>query len=279
MTFKGTFRLRWLAPVLAPLALSFTGCPEGDSDADGGTGSGSTAETGIVARPDSGGPPGADGSGMMSGDSGDPRSMDDGGMTSMDDGSMMSMDDGGTGPSDPGRPACAPVQQSGVTAFVEGPGTPSVELTFWPSGALRAVDGASCRPSSSGFTGPSFADCGDAYICSGCQVSVFAWIGSSGGSRNYGVAFQSPSTCSIGDLFSSYLFDYTCVPECQGVSCSSDGCGGNCGITCPFNRSCNNGVCECRSNCRSPSGNVCCGGAVCGGTPGDADSCLGNPCC
>jgi hypothetical protein len=65
---------------------------------------------------------------------------------------------------------------------------------------------------------------------------------------------------------------YCCTPNCAGKTCGDDGCGGNrCGSCNSLNQECVTGtggttVCQCRSECVSGTGDVCCGNHdFCGG--------------
>ena len=52
-----------------------------------------------------------------------------------------------------------------------------------------------------------------------------------------------------------------CIPDCAGLNCGSDGCGGSCGV-CPLGSSCLEGVCgECIPDCSGKE----CGSDGCGG--------------
>jgi hypothetical protein len=70
-----------------------------------------------------------------------------------------------------------------------------------------------------------------------------------------------------------------CTPNCNGLSCGDDGCGGSCG-TCPGGQTCANGQCTsggCTPNCNGLScGDDGCGGS-CGTCPG-GQSCSGGQC-
>ncbi len=53
-------------------------------------------------------------------------------------------------------------------------------------------------------------------------------------------------TCSLG----SGTGPCTCVPDCTGKMCGSDGCGGMCGSACPSGKACSAaGVCVCQGQC------------------------------
>jgi len=54
-----------------------------------------------------------------------------------------------------------------------------------------------------------------------------------------------------------------CVPECDGLQCGPDGCGGTCGV-CPNGVPCQNGLCVCTPACQGKQ----CGDDGCGGTCG-----------
>ena len=69
-----------------------------------------------------------------------------------------------------------------------------------------------------------------------------------------------------------------CAPKCDGRKCGDDGCGGSCG-TCPAEHRCTrDGVCECIPDC---AGRACgddgCGGS-CGICPGPQDLCTDGRC-
>ena len=62
-----------------------------------------------------------------------------------------------------------------------------------------------------------------------------------------------------------------CEPECSGVTCGPDGCGGSCGV-CQAPDECIAGACECIPDC----GDAVCGANGCGG---DCGTCSGNQIC
>lgn len=57
------------------------------------------------------------------------------------------------------------------------------------------------------------------------------------------LCFRGESSTGIANLLNFYLVG-TCVPECTGATCGSDGCGGSCG-TCNFNFVCDNPFAQC----------------------------------
>lgn len=59
--------------------------------------------------------------------------------------------------------------------------------------------------------------------------------------------------------------DTTCVRQCDGKACGSDGCGGSCG-DCSTGRQCQNGLCT--ATCTRDCTNRACGDDGCGGTCG-----------
>ena len=91
--------------------------------------------------------------------------------------------------------------------------------------------------------------------------------GESGGQACLEDGSYSPCLCdTIADLYQPDIPRDSCVPNCTGLQCGGDGCGGSCG-TCPGNQSCNaNGQCgECVPNCSG----VECGNDGCGGSCGE----------
>ena len=57
------------------------------------------------------------------------------------------------------------------------------------------------------------------------------------------LCFHGDTSTGIGNLLNFYLVG-TCVPECTGATCGTDGCGGSCG-TCDFNFVCDNPFAQC----------------------------------
>lgn len=64
----------------------------------------------------------------------------------------------------------------------------------------------------------------------------------------------------------------SCVPNCAGRLCGTDGCGGTCGAACPAGQSCNNGLGMCVQGI-NPCEGIQCGpdgdGGTCGSCPQD----------
>ena len=73
----------------------------------------------------------------------------------------------------------------------------------------------------------------------------------------------------------------TCVPDCDGIECGDDGCGGSCG-DCDESSVCVEGVCQCNPQCDG----IACGDDGCGGSCGECEfgtcvegSCFCEPSC
>jgi len=79
-----------------------------------------------------------------------------------------------------------------------------------------------------------------------------------------------------------------CVPQCSGLECGDDGCGGSCG-SCGAGATCRSGRCESISMCATegtlcrsggaPSRPLCCSGLVCSPTPDSGDWQCERPAC
>lgn len=68
----------------------------------------------------------------------------------------------------------------------------------------------------------------------------------------------------------------SCIPQCSGLECGDDGCGGSCGF-CGTGERCASGVCECVPQCLGRTcGSDGCGG-VCG-TCGSGETCTSGRC-
>ena len=81
-------------------------------------------------------------------------------------------------------------------------------------------------------------------------------------------------TCDLGSLCQNGIC--VCQPLCDGVECGPDGCGGTCG-TCGPGSTCDQGSCSCAPSCD----NAQCGGDGCGGSCGmcaDGESCVEGLC-
>jgi len=74
------------------------------------------------------------------------------------------------------------------------------------------------------------------------------------------------------DFFESVLDisseEEVCVPQCEGLECGPDGCGGICGF-CPYGKFCKGGICieYCQPDCTGKE----CGDDGCGGECGECD--------
>jgi len=78
----------------------------------------------------------------------------------------------------------------------------------------------------------------------------------------------SCGTCNTGEFCNSGACETTCTPDCTGLACGDDGCGGSCG-TCGTGEVCNSGVCE--STCTLDCVNKECGSDGCGGSCGSCE--------
>jgi hypothetical protein len=76
-----------------------------------------------------------------------------------------------------------------------------------------------------------------------------------------------PQTCGPDGLCQT-----GCTPNCDGMVCGDDGCGGHCGV-CLFG-SCNDGVCVCTPDCAGKE----CGNDGCGGICNSCDTSAGESC-
>ena len=68
---------------------------------------------------------------------------------------------------------------------------------------------------------------------------------------------------AAGKASNSVQYRLTCVPDCNGLVCGDDGCGGSCG-TCPTTKACAVGQCVCPASCVGRE----CGDDNCGGSCG-----------
>ncbi len=111
------------------------------------------------------------------------------------------------------------------------------------------------------------------------------------GTRRYGIRAQVQGggaprpagpvvSCSLGSGIGPCGVDAGCTPQCSGLMCGSDGCGGSCG-TCDAGTMCSGaGTCVCAPRC---AGRVCgpdgcggmCGMCASGACDADAGVCVG----
>lgn len=69
-----------------------------------------------------------------------------------------------------------------------------------------------------------------------------------------------------------------CIPDCDGIECGDDGCGGTCGECEGPQEQCVDGQCECQPDCEGKQcGQDGCGG-VCADCPGENDLCVEGLC-
>jgi len=116
--------------------------------------------------------------------------------------------------------------------------------------------------------------------CSGClDASNTCQLGTSSGAC--GQNGNACASCSSGQrCVNGSCESNSCVPNCVGLQCGSDGCGGSCG-TCPAGQTCNSSD-QCASTCVPQCSGKQCGSDGCGGTCGSCpigDACNGNGQC
>ena len=124
-----------------------------------------------------------------------------------------------------------------------------------------------CTPTCDGLQcgddgcGGSCGGCDDGKLCrnghcacvvldhQACCGNEICWFDSCGVEEESVTA--CPNGCKDGQC-------NTCTPQCDGVQCGDDGCGGACG-TCPDGTQCHGSVCICNSRDHA----ACCGNALC----------------
>ena len=178
-------------------------------------------------------------------------------------------------------PMCPYPEETASASLAEGApnAAKEIDLTFYPSGALKTVDGrGDCKPTDNPYPGSepgTTTDCFDTYECDGCVFYLGRRLLQNGMSGWYlvdvTVGESEMSSCPKFEGF--YPWEIQCQPDCAGKQCGPDGCGGTCGSTCTGNEVCSQDTytCECPDGCLQNG--VCCGGAFC------ADDCVGTPCC
>ncbi len=164
---------------------------------------------------------------------------------------------------------------TGVAVYNNGPSSSGWIVVGGTSAASPFTAGALAL-TGHGTAGPgfSYANTSDFYaVTSGSNGSCGnvlcnagpGWNGPTGNGTPNGSALSGP-----------------CTPNCAGLQCGSDGCGGSCG-TCASGQTCSNGVCtaacptgqtQCNGSCVDTStdpnncgacGNVCASGQTCSG--------------
>ena len=132
--------------------------------------------------------------------------------------------DGCLGIDTPSAPDCSPIEKLGETGCCDELG----RVVWCEAGELFCIDCAEANPDCGWSEQAEFYDCGTdgledpdgVYVlsCSGCSPPC-----------------QAGHTCQAGQCV-------VCVPDCDGKSCGTDGCGSNCG-DCLGTATCHKGQC------------------------------------